>query len=128
MGIFGRKLSDTDLILQELRWLRQDLNVIGDEMAKGLDDLRAAVAAQSTVNESAVALLQGISQKLNAAIAGDDDDAVEEIAKQLEAQTAQLAAAVAANTPAASPAPSAPAADAAGASNAAPAADTTGNP
>jgi hypothetical protein len=90
---------------------------IGQEqtMAKGLDDLRNAAASQTSVVASISTLLQGLAQQLkDAANSGDDDNAVEELANQIMANTSALAQAVTANTPAASSgssasAPSAPA-------------------
>lgn len=66
-----------------------------------LDPIRSAVAAASSVVASAIALLNGLKDQLDAAIADDDMEAVEEIASQIAAQTESLAAAVAENTAAA---------------------------
>jgi hypothetical protein len=84
---------------------------IGQEqtMAKGLDDLRNAAAAQTSVVAGVSTLLQGLAQQLKDAVAGDDDSAVEDLANQIASNTASLAQAVTANTPAASSAPAAPA-------------------
>lgn len=68
-----------------------------------LDDLKAQVEANTTVDESAVALLQGLKAKLDAAIASGDPAAVKALSDQLGASTQRLADAVAANTPAEEP-------------------------
>lgn len=72
-------------------------------MANELDQLKAAVAAEHTVTSSAVALLQGLKAKLDAAIAanaaGNPAD-LQALADSLAADTSALAQAVTANTPA----------------------------
>jgi peptidoglycan hydrolase CwlO-like protein len=95
----------------ELRSIRESLHSLHrklDTMSTALSDLQAAVAAQTTVDASVVTLLQGLSAQLTAALAAGDDTAVEAAAQAIAANTATLAAAVTANTPAApsSPAPS----------------------
>lgn len=77
-------------------------------MAKTLDDVLADVAAETTVTQSAITLLQGLKAQLDAAIAAGDLTKVQAIADGIEANTASLSAAVIANTPAAPPAPPAP--------------------
>jgi len=72
-------------------------------MSKQLDDLTAAVAAEKTVVESAVVLLNTLKQKLDEAIASmpqDDGAALQALSDEVGAQTKALADAVAANTPA----------------------------
>lgn len=73
-------------------------------MAATLDQVVSDVAAQTTVINSAITLLQQIKAALDAAIATGDLAKVQAVATQIEANTAALAAAVAANTPAAPPA------------------------
>jgi hypothetical protein len=62
---------------------------IGQEqtMAKGLDDLRNAAAAQTSVVAGVSTLLQGLAQQLKDAVAGDDDSAVEDLANQIASNT-----------------------------------------
>lgn len=67
-----------------------------------IDDTLADVTAQTTVEQSAVTLLNSLSAQL--AAAGTDPVKLQQIKDGLDANTAALAAAVAANTPAA-PAP-----------------------
>lgn len=66
-----------------------------------LDALTAQVAATTTVEQSAVTLIQGIAAQLSAA--AGDPVAVQALADQLKAATDPLAAAIAASTPAAPP-------------------------
>jgi predicted PP-loop superfamily ATPase len=65
------------------------------------DNLKAAVAAQTTVDQSAVALIQGIADKLKTTTTDAD---VQALADELTAAAAPLSAAITANTPA-TPAP-----------------------
>ena len=69
-------------------------------MGKELDDLKAAVAAETTVGDSVVALLADISSRLNQALASGDTAALAALSTELTANQAKLAAAVLANTPA----------------------------
>lgn len=71
----------------------------GNLMSK-IDELAAAVAAEKTVEDSAIALLNGLSQQLKDALAsGNTDAAVQGVIDSLGTNTAALSAAVAANTP-----------------------------
>lgn len=64
-----------------------------------LSDVQADVAAEDTVIDSAITLLKGLKDALDAA--GTDPVALAALKTDLEAKTSALAAAVAANTPAA---------------------------
>ena len=72
-----------------------------------IDDLKAAVEAETSVVQSAVTLLNGLAQQIKDAVQTGNAAAVEEAANQILANTAALSAAVSANTPAApaTPAP-----------------------
>lgn len=63
-----------------------------------IDDLAADVAAQTTVEKSAVTLLNNLSAQL--AAAGTDPVKLQAIKDQLDSNTADLAAAITSNTPA----------------------------
>lgn len=89
------KLDD---ILSRLRALQGE----GRTMSKELDDLRAEVERDRTVDESAITLLNGLSAQI--AAQKDDPVALAKLAEDLKGQSDALAAAVAANTPAAPPA------------------------
>ena len=71
-----------------------------------IDDLVADVTAENTVIDSAMALIQGLKASLDAA--GVDPAKLAQLKTDIEAKSAALAAAVAANTPAASVANTAP--------------------
>lgn len=70
-----------------------------------LDPIRSAVAMSQTVVAGAIALLTDLGDRLEAALADDDLEAVQELAAELRAQTDSLAAAVAENTIAADEGP-----------------------
>jgi hypothetical protein len=70
-------------------------------MSAIIETLADRVNAVETVSGSAIALLNGLKLALDEAIAGGDMAVVAELSERLSAQTAQLAAAVAANTMAA---------------------------
>lgn len=80
-------------------------------MSVTLNDIVTKVQALTTVDDSVVALLTDLKNKLDQAIAGGADQAtLQEISDALGSQTDRLAAAVTANTPAAASnsAPAAP--------------------
>ena len=71
-----------------------------EKMAGELDGLRAQVAANTTVIGSAIALIQGIKAKLDAAIASGDPAALAALSVELKTQDDALAQAIVVNTPA----------------------------
>jgi hypothetical protein len=89
-----------------------------ETMMAAIDDLTAAVAAEDTVIDSAVTLLNGIPALI--AAAGVDPAALTALQADIQAKTAALAAAVIVGTPAAPPnaTPVTPAAAAAAAATA----------
>lgn len=74
-----------------------------ENMSRQLDSLKSDVAQNTTVVGSAIVLLTSLAASLKAAILanqnGDDGEALSALSTSLEASTAQLAQAVAANTP-----------------------------
>jgi hypothetical protein len=72
-----------------------------NRMSQEMDDLKAAVAAETTVGDSVVALLVDVKARLDSAIASGDTDAIKALTAELGANKEKLAAAVLANTPAA---------------------------
>jgi len=77
-------------------------------MSAQLDALKAQVAQNTSIEESAVTLIKGLAAQL--AAAGTDPAALADLQAQLQTSANDLAAAVAANTQAAPAAPAAPAA------------------
>lgn len=67
-----------------------------------LEDLQAQVAANKTVIDSALVLINGIADRIKAA--GTDPQKLADLTASLKAEDDQLAAAVTANTPPAPPA------------------------
>lgn len=68
-------------------------------MSTALDNLRAEVQQSNDATQSALTLIAGLAQQIRDAVG--NDDALNELADQLDAQQQEIAAAVAANTPAA---------------------------
>lgn len=80
--------------------LKQIVNQ-GTNIMATLQDIIAKVEAEKTVEDSAIALLQSISQQLKDAIASNDPTQLQQIADMLDANTSTLTQAVTDNTPAA---------------------------
>ena len=66
-------------------------------MSKELDRLKASVEAENTVIASAEALLAGLAQQIRDL--ASDPAALNALADEVDAKTAELSAAVTANTP-----------------------------
>lgn len=64
-----------------------------------IDDLKREVAEQRTVTTSAIALLAGLKQRLDEIADNPSEDEIRALAADLDAQQAELAAAISANTP-----------------------------
>lgn len=88
---FGEICRKIDLVLSKQ-----------EAIMAAIDDLQAAVAAEDTVIDSAIALINGIPALI--AAAGTDPAKLAALQADITAKSGALAAAVAANTPAA-PAP-----------------------
>ena len=83
-----------DRILAAITELRKEQAI----MSKELDAMKAEVENAVTVEESAIALIQGLATKIEEL--KDDPVALQGLADQLKAEDARLADAVTANTPA----------------------------
>ena len=92
-------LADTsDSMIAVLTRLTEQVRTMSAE----LEILRTEVAENNTVIGSAIALLNGLKQRLDDALASNDPPAaLAELSASLDTTTNALAAAVAANTPAA---------------------------
>lgn len=66
-----------------------------------LETLQAAVAKDTTVEQSAITFMGGLKTQLDAAIASNDPAALQTLSDQLGSNADALAAAIIANTPAA---------------------------
>jgi hypothetical protein len=97
--------EDAPLWAVELRNMMSIIINKENKMSAELDALTAAVAAEDTVIDSAVALINGIPALI--AAAGTDPAKLSALSADITAKSAALAAAVAANTPAAVPTPAA---------------------
>lgn len=72
------------------------------QISANLQALMTQVAQNTSVEGSAVTLIQGIAAQLQAALSNSDDAALPALVQQLSTSASALAAAVAANTPASS--------------------------
>ena len=79
------------------------INERWDKMSKEMDDLTAQVAAQTTVEQSAITLIEGLAAQL--AAAGTDPAKLAALTTQLKTSADALSAAITANTPVAPAAP-----------------------
>jgi hypothetical protein len=89
--------------LQGLAATLAALNGKVDKMSAEMDALKAQVTQNGSVIDGAVALINGIAARIDAALAGAqvDRQALVDLSAELKAKDDALAAAVAANTPAA---------------------------
>lgn len=100
----------TDDTASDIRNLLREINERTKRMSAELDALTAAVEENSTIDQSAITLINGIAAQLaelaaNATELAGLKAAVQAKADALHASSEALAAAVAANTPSAPPAP-----------------------
>ncbi len=79
------------------RWLLRPLIKETRHMTAALDRLTASVEKNTSITASAVALISTIASEIRNNV--DDSDALNGLADKLDARSAELAAAVAANTP-----------------------------
>lgn len=91
-------LHGDNTLRSQLDRIEQAITRQGATMSKELDDLKAEVERNSSVDASALALIKGLADQITAA--ADNPRAVRLLADQLRAQNDALAAAVTANTPA----------------------------
>jgi hypothetical protein len=94
-----------------MRWpWKKDLDSINTKLeaiSMTLDDLKAQVEANISVEHSAVAAFNGLADQIKAAALAGDPAKIQALADELKASANALGAAVTANTPAAPPAPAA---------------------
>ena len=96
-----RLLEQLDRIEHKCDHLLVQLSQEENLLMASLDDVQADVTAQTSVVESAVVLLQGLSGQLAAALASGDPAKIQALKDGIDRNTAALAQAVAKNTPAA---------------------------
>lgn len=96
-------LERLERIDRRLQDLETTVAMQGAKIMSALDDLTKQVAANTSVENSAVLLIQGIAAQL--AAAGTDPAKLAALTTQLNASAVALAKAVSANTPAPVPGP-----------------------
>jgi hypothetical protein len=105
LGQHSESLGRTESALQQILSLLKELAKMSASISVNLQALMTQVAQTTSVEASAVTLIQGIATQLSAAIANSDDSALPALVTDLNTSATALAAAVAANTPAAPPTP-----------------------
>jgi uncharacterized phage infection (PIP) family protein YhgE len=98
-------LTDINMRLQDVQ---SRLSVVQTQETKAmaaLDDLTAQVAANTSLEQSAITLIQGLAKQIADAVSNNDSSALQALSSQLNSSAAALAAAVTANTPPVPPAP-----------------------
>jgi hypothetical protein len=94
---WSEALSKLDIIIAG----QQKLLAKQEKTMADIDDLEAKVTAEEGVEQSAIALLQGLNTELKAALAANDTSRIQALSAKIDSDTQALAAAVAANQPAA---------------------------
>lgn len=95
-------MSRLDTIAGKIDYLRELIHQTiaqGIVMSAELNNLKAQVAHNADVDQSAITLIQGLADQIVSL--KDDPAALADLANQLQAQADSLAAAVVANTPSA---------------------------
>jgi uncharacterized membrane protein affecting hemolysin expression len=95
--MFNRK--QLNRIEVKLDALLTKVTTMSTQISANLQALMTQVAQNTSVEASAVTLIQGIASELSAALANSDDAALPALVTQLQNSAAALGAAVAANTP-----------------------------
>jgi chromosome segregation ATPase len=98
IGVDPEIKQELKKITKELQRIGQQLGVVAEKQEETMADLaalQAEVQQNSDVTQSAVTLIQGLSQQLKDAIAANDPAAIQAVVDQLDANTQSLADAVA---------------------------------
>lgn len=69
-----------------------------EKMMSALDDLKAQVEKNTSLEQSGIQLIQGIARQLQEANMAGDNAAITQLTQQLESSAAALSAAISANT------------------------------
>ncbi len=102
----GEQPSFIEEVLDQLGLLRQEIK----HMSQELDALQAAVAHNTTVDQSVITLVKGLAQQLRDVVANNTEladmkAAVTQMAADLESSNQAVADAVTENTPTTPPTP-----------------------
>lgn len=76
------------------------LNKKVNKLMATMNDVLAAVERNTSVDDSVLAMLEGLSQQLKDAQASNDPAAMDEVIRKLDANTQKMTEAVSKNTPA----------------------------
>jgi len=81
-------------------YLLHEINIKANILMATIQDVQAAVIAESSVDDSIITLLNGIVQQLKDAQATGNPAALDAVVASIQANTKKLSDAVTANTPA----------------------------
>ena len=98
--------AELRVINQQLADIRRALNIQETNIMSALDDLATQVAKNTSLEASAIQLIEGLAKEL--AAAATDPAKVTALSAQLASSASALASAITANTPAAPAPPAAP--------------------
>lgn len=76
------------------------LNKKVNKLMATMNDVLAAVERNTSIDDSVLAMLEGLSQQLKDAQASNDPAAMDEVIRKLDANTQKMTEAVSKNTPA----------------------------
>ncbi len=94
-----KQIPEIEVLLRSLIGKQNLMNAKLEKIMATMVDLTAAVARNTSAENSVIELLKGISEKLKEAQAANDPTAIQSVIDQIDANTAAAAAAVVANTP-----------------------------
>jgi hypothetical protein len=98
--MFGYRDPSKNWDNYNILYLLHEINIKVNILMATIQDIQAAVAAESTVDDSIVTLLNNIVAELKAAQASNDPLALDAVVASIQANTKKLSDAVTANTPA----------------------------
>ena len=97
INVFLHSVTD-ERLLSKIAEILTAIRQLGKTMGNELADLQAKVTASGDATDAAVILLNGLKEKLDAAIASGDPAALQALSDALGTNTDELAAAILLNT------------------------------
>lgn len=97
--VVGPLMGLLEKIIQGQNELKQEIQTMSSTTTNSLANLQAAVANETTVNQSVLTLLTTLAAELAAASPTGDNPAIDAVVSTMQANAAALSQAVQANTP-----------------------------
>jgi hypothetical protein len=94
-----RRDPNINWVNYDILYLLHEINIKVNILMATIQDVSAAVSAESSVDDSIITLLNGIVQQLKDAQASNDPAALDAVVAGIQANTKKLQDAVTANTP-----------------------------